>query len=220
MSLSHNFWELAEGCTTFGETIHLCSKFLLERSQIRMPLLLSRSHITSMLGQRRVFVRISNSCAMRLGAIPESRGCWLQSPTFDILNTCRPERFCTSLALAGFVASCSFLVKEQRKRNAFDSSQVQNRCGPRFQIGNRSALFYAQAHISTQPASPLKDAWLSLTYEDQVGSSRAEPSSCRWPQARLSQRRLPRLSRSRRFVSAGAGFRAHQYSGRDPISLR
>ena len=70
------------------------------------------------------------------------------------------------------------------------------------------AHFYAQAHISTQPASPLEDARLSLTNEDQVGSCRAEPSPCSRTQARLSQCWLSRLSHSRRFVSAGAGSRA------------
>ena len=41
------------------------------------------------------------------------------------------------------------------------------------------------------------------------------------PQARLSERRLPRLSRFRRIVSAGAGSpEPHHRSGRDPFSLR
>jgi hypothetical protein len=80
---------------------------------------------------------------------------WLQSPTFDILNTCH-------------------LGEDFRQETG--------------------AHFYAKAHISTQPASSLKDARLSLTYEDQGGSCCAEPSPCRRPQARLSQRRLPRLS--------------------------
>ena len=82
------------------------------------------------------------------------------------------------------------------------------------------AHFYAQAHISTQPASPLEDAWLSLTYEDQVGSSRAEPSSRRRPQARLSERWFSRLSSSRRIVSAGAGSRAHHPLAEFPPDLR
>src|ERR1700739_975386 len=106
-------------------------------------------------------------------------------------------------------AGCSFLKKEQHNEKGFPLSQVQSRCRLRFLDRKQERIFYAEAHISTQPASPLEDAWLSLTYEDKIGSSRAEPSPCRRPQARLSQRRLPGLSRSRRFVSAGAGCRTN-----------
>jgi ribonuclease P protein component len=56
------------------------------------------------------------------------------------------------------------------------------------------AHFYAQAHISTQPASSLESAWLPFTHEDEIRRGRAEQASRRGPQARLSKRRIPRLS--------------------------
>ena len=49
----------------------------------------------------------------------------------------------------------------------------------------------------------VEDARLSRAHEDQGGRRRAEPPPRRRPQARLRQRRLPRLSPSRRIVSAG-----------------
>src|ERR1700723_674203 len=87
---------------------------------------------------------------------PKAPG-WIQSQTFDILNTCR-------------------LGQDSRRETG--------------------AHIYAQAHISTQPAPSIKDAWLPLTYEDKIGRSRAEPSPCRWPQARYRKRRLSRLTSS------------------------
>src|SRR5579859_2625361 len=86
--------------------------------------------------------------------MPGDQRCWIQSPTFDILNTCR-------------------IGQDFRQQTGAHS--------------------YAQAHISTQPAPSLENAWLPLAYEDQIGSSRAEPSPCHWPEARFSQCRLPRL---------------------------
>ena len=88
-------------------------------------------------------------------------------------------------------------AKRQRRWLPRPTCDILNTCrqGSDFQK-ETGAHFYAQAHISTQPPSPLEDARLSLTYEDQVGRSRAEPSSCRRPQARLSQRWFSRLSGS------------------------
>jgi len=90
---------------------------------------------------------------------------WIQTPTFDILNTCR-------------------LGQDFRRETG--------------------AHFYAQAHISTQPAPSLKDAWLPLTHEDQIGCSCAQPPPRHRPEACLRQRRLSRLSLPRRLCSAGA----------------
>jgi ribonuclease P protein component len=67
------------------------------------------------------------------------------------------------------------------------------KCQARFQI-EPGAHSNAQAHISTQPASSLESAWLPLTHEDQIRCGRIEPPPCRGPQARLSQRRISRLS--------------------------
>ena len=67
------------------------------------------------------------------------------------------------------------------------------------------AHFHAQAHISTQPASPLENAWLPLADEDQIGSSRAEPSACGGPQARFRQRWISRLVIPAVFSAGAAG---------------
>src|SRR5205814_8679361 len=98
----------------------------------------------------------SRSCKDRTRLITSgSRPRWLQSPTFDILNTCRQGQ---------------------------DFRQ------------DTGAHFNAQAHISTQPASSLEDAWLPLADEDQIRSSRAEPPPCDRSQARLCQCWISRLS--------------------------
>src|ERR1700679_2174293 len=55
------------------------------------------------------------------------------------------------------------------------------------------AHFDAQAHISTEPSSPSKNARLPRAHEDQERRRRSEPPPCRRPQARRRKRRLPRL---------------------------
>ena len=42
----------------------------------------------------------------------------------------------------------------------------------------RSAVTNAEAHIPTQPSSPLKDARISFSYEDQERSRGAVPPAC------------------------------------------
>jgi len=170
--LSHNFWEEPKGCTTHGETHHKRSKFSRSDPEILLSYFRDRAVSNCPSNTMDMFAKIFSARHLRVllrvlvPSLPNqlrrieppitgaNRSGWLQTPTFDILNTCH-------------------LGEDFRQETG--------------------AHFYAKAHISTQPASPLKDARLSLTYEDQVGSSRAEPSSCRRPQARLSQRRLPRL---------------------------
>ena len=118
----------------------------------------------------RTFVRVSSVLRSRVHRLSSTCGhemrdyeriaahlapYWIQSQTFDILNTCR------------------------------SGADFRQEAG---------AHSYAKAHISTQPASSLKDAWLPLADEDQIGSRRTEPSPCDRPQARCRQRRVSRLS--------------------------
>jgi hypothetical protein len=192
MPLSHNFWEQAKGCTTYGETHRTRSKFFGLDHQFLLSYCRRSALPKWMPGFSMVFAAIrldgrpSILAITRTAAFGATRSLpaspnWIPSSTFDILNTCH--------------------IGEDFRQET-------------------GAHFYAQAHISTQPASPLKDARLSLTYEDQVGSCRAEPSPCSRPQARLSQRRLSRLSHSRRFVFGWSRFQSLSPSGRNPSSLR
>ncbi len=57
---------------------------------------------------------------------------------------------------------------------------------------------HAQTHISTQPPPPCENTRVSGAHEDQGRRSRAQPPPRRRPQARVRQRRAPRLSPSGR----------------------
>lgn len=98
------------------------------------------------------------------------------------------------------------------------TSGILNTCriGPNFRQLT-GAHSYAQAHFSTQPAPSLKDAWLPLAYEDQVGSSRAEPPSCHGPEARFSQCRIPRLKLSPPFRFGWSKSRINLLAGTPPV---
>ncbi len=174
-----------------------------------------------MLDLRSMFADSSNSSAKQsrtgTGGLPPSSGCWLQSPTFDILNTCRPERFCSSLAQANFVAGCSFLMKEQRNRTASTQVKCRTAVGADFRQETGAHFLCPSAHFNPTAATA-EDAWISLAHEDQVGRRRAEPSPCHRPQACCCQRRIPRLSLSRRFVSAGQ-VSAPPFSGQDTFRI-
>ena len=61
------------------------------------------------------------------------------------------------------------------------------------------AQFHAEAHISTESPQPLEDPRVSQPHEDQERSSRIVTSPRPGPQARLSERRLPRLVSSLEF---------------------
>jgi hypothetical protein len=161
MVLSHNFSQPAKGCTKHGERAHTSSQDCsMGRKKSRMIASLSAS-------KRRMQTAacVSSSSCLDEDAPPRVTGPivglrrprWIQTPTFDILNTCR-----------------------------------QGQDFPR----ETGAHSYAQAHISTQPAPSLENAWLPLTHEDEIGSRSAQPPSCRRTQARLSQCRLPRLTSS------------------------
>jgi len=59
----------------------------------------------------------------------------------------------------------------------------------------RSAIFrHAEAHIPTQPSSPLKDARLSFSHEDQERPGGAVAPSRQGAQARLRETWLSRVS--------------------------
>ena len=62
----------------------------------------------------------------------------------------------------------------------------------RFSLGNRSGSLCPN-DISTQPPPPRENARLQVAHEDQCRRSRAQPPPRRGPQARLRQRRAPRL---------------------------
>ena len=169
ITLSHNFWEPIATCTKHGETHHRQTRFA-SRKHNPAQRTRHRALKSSMPKFAREFGSIHSilESAFDLNRRLRARRTrhWIQTPTFDILNTCR---------------------------SGHDFRQ------------ETGAHFYAQAHISTQPASSLENAWLPLTNEDKTGSSRTEPPSCVRPQACLRKRWLPRLSIPRRFVSAGAG---------------
>ncbi len=118
---------------------------------------------------------------------------WIQSPTFDILSNCRPRIFPD-----GFRGSeTDVLTRPPGSANLPESGALSGQeemPEARNFRQETGAHFNAQAHISTQPASSLKNAWLPLTNEDQGRRSGAEPSPCHGPQARLRQRWLSRLS--------------------------
>jgi hypothetical protein len=166
--LSHNFREQVKGCTTHGETHHMRSKFSRPRTQIS-------THFADI-------ELVQN---------------WMQVSANEFVRDSDRNAFSCS---AGFNTDPMVLPDSGTAWPRWlprPTSDILNTCrsgsDSRQETG---AHFYAQAHISTQPASPFEDARLSLTYEDQIGSRRAEPSPCRGPQARLSQRRLSRLSGS------------------------
>ena len=58
----------------------------------------------------------------------------------------------------------------------------------------------AEAHISTESPPPRQDAWLQGPHEEQSWAGRIVAPSRQGPQARLCQRRLPRLTLVAAFV--------------------
>jgi hypothetical protein len=72
---------------------------------------------------------------------------------------------------------------------------------------NSGAQFHAEAHISTQPPSPLQSSRLSHSNEDQERSRRIVPAAREGPQACVGECRPPRLvhfsyrTRDQKFVS-------------------
>ena len=71
---------------------------------------------------------------------------------------------------------------------------TQSCCQSADSFKETGAHFYAQAHISTQPPPPCENTRVPGAHEDQGRRCRVEPPPCHWPQARCSQRRLPRLT--------------------------
>ena len=58
----------------------------------------------------------------------------------------------------------------------------------------RSAVSNAEAHIPTQPSSPVQDARVSFSHEDQERTGGDFPPSRQGTQARLRNTRFPRVS--------------------------
>src|SRR5271166_2173173 len=58
----------------------------------------------------------------------------------------------------------------------------------------RSAVFNAEAHIPTQPSSPLKDARISFSHEDQERAGGAVAPARQGAQARLREGWPPRVN--------------------------
>lgn len=63
----------------------------------------------------------------------------------------------------------------------------------------RGAHFHAEAHISTQPPSSVKDPRLPGPYEDQERRGSIVPAPGQGPPSRVRQRGLPRLERFRNY---------------------
>jgi large subunit ribosomal protein L34 len=123
MPLSHNFWELGKGCTTHGETDHRQRKFLRYDGKNRFSFQsLSRSFGIGCEAEAWRFRRV------RSAKIREKRSRrhpplfpvsprpvtgarasgWIPSPTFDILNTCRPGEDFRQEAGAQFMPKRTF----------------------------------------------------------------------------------------------------------------
>src|SRR5664279_2682124 len=66
----------------------------------------------------------------------------------------------------------------------------------------RSAVSNAEAHIPTQPSSPVQDARVSFSHEDQERTGGNFPPSCQGTQARRRKARLPRVVDERCFLRA------------------
>src|ERR1035437_4588892 len=77
---------------------------------------------------------------------------------------------------------------------------TQRCCQSADSLEETGAHFHAQAHISTQPPPPCENARVPGAHEDQGRRCRVEPPPCNRPQARISQRRLPRLILPRRLA--------------------
>ena len=60
----------------------------------------------------------------------------------------------------------------------------------------RSAVSHAEAHIPTQPSSPLEDARISYSHEDQERTSGDFQTPRQRTQARLGEARFPRVAAS------------------------
>ena len=98
--------------------------------------------------------------------------------SFESLRT-RTASHGSTRALAGFLAQHAIYSRCCQSADSLEET---------------GAHFHAQAHISTQPPPPCKDTRLQGAHEDQGRRCRVEPPPCHWPQARCSQRRLPRLA--------------------------
>ena len=169
ITLSHKFWEHVETCTKHCETRHRRARLLSLQSKTHSRKLLESNlnlGCRSSRASSHASLRFAISCQCPASSCRDEmrhyerfaahlEPYWIQSQTFDILNTCRRGQ---------------------------DFRQ------------ETGAHFHAQAHISTQPASPLENAWLPLADEDQVRSSRAEPPPRCGAQARFRKCWIPRLS--------------------------
>lgn len=73
----------------------------------------------------------------------------------------------------------------------------------------RSAVSNAEAHIPTQPSSPVEDARISFSYEDQERPGGDFPPSCQGTQARCRKAWFPRVVDLNLISARTAVFPAH-----------